>query len=73
METFEGYIARDEKEKLGDSLSLYRDVPPERDAADFGGYWENRSDFITLPKEMFPDQKWEDEPRKVKVTIELID
>ena len=73
VETFIGYIARDEKERAIDSLALFRDVPPERLIMDTGGIWENCSDFMSINKDMFPDQKWEDEPRKVKITIETID
>ena len=72
-ETIEGWIARDEREKAIDSLAVYRGNPPERDSSDIGGYWSNRGDYMTLPKEMFPNQHWEDEPQKVIITIETIE
>lgn len=33
-------------------------------------YWENKSaDCITLPKDLFPDLTWSDEPQEVEIII----
>ena len=34
--------------------------------------WCDYGDFISLPKEMFPELTWEDEPIEVELTIRKI-
>ena len=33
------------------------------------GMWCDFGEFMELPKDMFPNLKWEDEPIKVEITI----
>ena len=64
-ELFEGWIARDKNNTL-----KIRGGKPKRNAriGTFGkGY------ALILPVNLFPLQRWEDEPRKVKITIETVD
>ena len=64
-----GWVARDNKGD-SDSLSIYRDIKPNR--LNEEGLWENMSDFMTIPKDMFPEIKWEDEPVKIEMIIKKI-
>ena len=72
-EVIEGWIARDQNK--GNDSDLYVGMfKPQRQKSSLGfGMWCEYGDYIQLPCEMFPEIKWEDEPRKVKITIEMID
>lgn len=69
-EVIEGWIARDE-----DNMVCYHTKEPHRVKDDiFMGLWESENgESGELPKTMFPDLKWKDEPRKVLITIETIE
>ena len=69
-EVIEGWIARDQN--AAGYLGLYIGEEPLRDHQGYG-WWQNRGDWMSIPKDKFPDLKWEDEPRKVKITIETIE
>ena len=70
-EVIEGWIARDQEPDEFSSkgtdlfLYLYKPIRCVGNFIDDGGY------CMSLPRELFPEQKWEDEPKKVKITIEL--
>ena len=61
-----GWVARCSEDYYND-LYLFIYNPPTRMATYwFGGFaW----DSMKLPKEMFPDLKWEDEPVPVEITL----
>lgn len=62
-----GWVARD-KNKEGDGLAIYIGLPPER--FEEGGWWNNRGDsWMVIPENMFPDVKWENEPKAVEIII----
>lgn len=63
--TIEGWIARD---KDDDAICLFGKEPERLDC----GIWHTFATGIILPTDSFPDIKWEDEPLKVKLTIEEI-
>lgn len=68
MDKINGYIARDAF--LGE-LCLYSDKPYRN--SDGLGIWKmSKGCNFHLPKEMFPDLKWEDEPMMVEVTFTTI-
>ena len=60
----EGWIARER-----DGYLYVFDEEPKRDNK-IGGF--KGANVLELPKDMFPSQRWTNEPRKVKVTIELL-
>ena len=63
MEKVKGYIARD---AFMEELCLYSDKPYRN--SDGLGIWKmNKGGIIRLPKEIFPDLKWEDEPMMVEI------
>jgi len=65
MGKIKGYIARD---AFMGELCLYSEKP-YRNTEGLGIWKMGIGGNIHLPKEMFPDLKWEDEPRMVEVTI----
>ena len=69
-ETLELWISRD-NESLDDTtkLWLYRNKP----IRSVGIFYDTGGHGIPLPEYMFPQLTWEDEPQRVKVTIETID
>ena len=68
MEKVKGYIARD---AFREELCLYNEKPYRNH--DGLGIWKvGMGGNIYLPKEMFPDLKWEDEPMMVEITISPI-
>ncbi len=72
-EVIEGWIARDQY-KENDSDLYVGKFKPQRHESPLGlGMWYEYGDYMQLPCEMFPEIKWEDEPQKVKITIEVID
>lgn len=72
QETMKGYIARN---KNG-NISLY-DYKPKRKqwkSTDYINYvWQpSMGGRIQLNKSMFPEITWDDEPKEVEITINLI-
>ena len=71
-EVFEGWIARDK-----DGALFVHQRQPKRynDNIDQLHYWVNGGERFSIRKmdKMFSDLKWEDEPRKVTITIETIE
>lgn len=65
-EVIEGWIARDKD----DFLACYEKEPERGEKEWLVNYEES---FFALRKARFPEQKWEDEPRKVLITIETIE
>lgn len=67
--TIIGWIARD---KNGD-IYCYPQYKPYRSQR--GLWWESADESdenaMILPQDNFPEIKWEDEPRKVKLTITI--
>lgn len=70
-EIFEGWIARD---KRADKLFCFYNNPPKRGQGFLhSDVWicpDENTGYFKLPRNIFEEQKWEDEPRKVKITIE---
>ena len=71
-EVIEGWIARDK-----DGALFVHQKQPKRynDNIDQLHYWTYGGERFRTTKfdRMFPDLKWEDEPRKVEITIETIE
>ena len=66
----EGWVAKDKESiKDADRLWLYRNKP----IRSVGIFYDTGGHGIPLPEYMFPQLTWDDEPQKVKVTIETID
>lgn len=63
LNIIEGYVARDES----NDLWLYEKYPVR-----MGNYWLNDNFIMSIPNELFPNLKWEDEPIKVELTIKAI-
>lgn len=62
------YVARDCY-----GLGLYLRIPERyHDEGNGNDYWSAAIDPIPLPETAFPDLKWEDEPRKIRIKIEEI-
>ena len=72
-ETIEGWIARDEEPYTSSSEGTDLFLYPYNPIRTVGNFVDERGYCMSLPKELFIEQKWEDEPRKVKITIETID
>lgn len=77
VETLTGWIARDEfcnsKKETPGTLCLYPDCPERDNCSALGGFWDSRlSECIELPKTMFPEITWKDEPVYVKLSIEVL-
>lgn len=66
-EIIEGFVARD----ANGFIYLWEECP--RRCSDIRyKWWESTfSTRMELPAQSFPDITWEDEPKKVKVTIDL--
>ena len=70
--TLECWIARDsEVDNLLDGTDLF--LYPYKPDRVIGNFIDRIGHCMSLPTELFPFQKWEDEPRKVIVTIEIQD
>lgn len=68
--TIEGWIARDmEPDNVCDGTDLW--LYPHKPNRCVGNFTDSEGYCMSLPTELFPSQRWEDEPRKVKVTIEI--
>ena len=72
-ETIEGWIARDEEPYTSSSEGTDLFLYPYKPIRTVGNFVDERGYCMSLPKELFIEQKWEDEPRKVIITIETID
>ena len=71
-EVIEGWIARDtEKDNDWDGTDLW--LYPHKPIRCVGNFIDSKGCCMSLPTELFPSQRWEDEPRKVKITIEVMD
>lgn len=64
----EGWVARDENEKL----HLFMDVEPRR-LTDEGRWWDR--DYVSreLPQFSFPSVTWQSEPNKVRIILKAIE
>lgn len=63
----EGWVARDE----AGGAALYHSIP-KRDYI-FSGVWIGQRINLILPTDSFPSVTWRSEPKKVRMTLELID
>lgn len=63
----EFYIARDCY-----GLTIYKHLPKRfHDKNNDNDYWSGQNELmISLPQTAFPNLKWEDEPKKIKIIIE---
>lgn len=61
-----GWVAQD-SESMSDTNLYFGTLKPRRTLG--GWFWYCFEDHLGLPKEMFPNLKWEDEPLKVELTI----
>ena len=67
--TIEGWIVRDNDDDFTfPHLWLFSSKPWRSFIYD--GMWTGDRESFVLPDSAFPDLKWEDEPRKVTITIE---
>ena len=65
--TLKGWVARD-KANNSDSLALFIGKQPTR--YEEGGWWAQEGDsFMILPKDLFPEIKWKNNPKAVEVII----
>lgn len=66
----EGFVARDED----GFISVYQNKPT-RDEYDCHGFWhdDNSGSHIDLPTDSFPSVTWQNEPKRVRITIEEIE
>ena len=77
-ETITGWIARDEfansrKDRgLRGTLCIYEKFPERDNTEALGGFWYTNGGLIELPRELFPELTWVDEPVYVKLTIEVL-
>ena len=69
VDTFNCYVARDENGAL-----CYYSHKPFRSINDVDtGIWLNEKGIYGfLPSKMFPEITWDDEPRKVEISIKLL-
>lgn len=77
IETLTGWLARDEfknsRRETPGTLCFYSEEPVRDSCSSLGGYWDgSMSDYIELPATMFPELTWKDEPKYVKLTIEVL-
>ena len=67
-----GWVARDQVEgEDGTNIYLGYNKPRKLGEEPFVT-WCDYGDFISLPKEMFPELAWESEPIEVELTIKKI-
>ena len=66
-EIIDGWIARDQEPDYFSDLWLY----PHKPYRCVGNFIDAKGHCMSLPTELFPSQRWEDEPRKVSITIEI--
>ena len=77
IETLTGWLARDEfknsRRETPGSLFFYSEAPVRDISITLGGYWDgSMGDYIELPETMFPELTWENDPKFVKLTIEVL-
>lgn len=77
IETLTGWLARDEyknsKKETPGTLFFYSEEPVRDSSSTLGGYWDgNMGDYIELPETMFPELTWDNDPKYVKLTIEVL-
>ena len=66
--TIKGWIARDKEDGgFAGELNLFHNRPWRSSLWDV---WNGNTEPLMLPYNSFPDLTWEDEPRKVTITIE---
>lgn len=64
-----GWVARDK----GGRIFFGQEKPHKLEGARQGvGFWTGYGEFMELSSYMFPDLKWEDEPRKCELNIRLL-
>lgn len=61
----EGYVTIDE---FGTHLFIYTELPKRMKR--LGYFKKTKGEYYEVDRKLFPDVKWEDEPRKVTITIE---
>ena len=64
-----GWVARDRAEGEDGTNLYFGWKKPKRLGDESFITWVDFGDFISLPKEMFPNLTWEDEPSEVELTI----
>ena len=71
-----GWIARDEycntKFQTPGTLCFYYQKPERVYSDKLGGFWFNDALCVELPRDVFPELTWENEPVYVKLTIEVL-
>lgn len=69
-ETIQAWIARDEDGRL----CHYSEKPGRILLINANSYWDCSEDAVCcdLPEKMFPEITWDDEPRKVEISIKLL-
>ena len=85
IEILTGWLARDEfknsRRETPGSLFFYSEAPVRDISITLGGYWDgsmggywdgSMGDYIELPETMFPELTWENDPKFVKLTIEVL-
>ena len=68
--TIIGWIARDDSRRSKGRLFLYAERPNRGEVGQYEGRWWSYSNMFPLPIDSFKYLTWEDEPRKVTITIE---
>lgn len=69
-EVIEGWIARDqEPNDMIDGTDLW--LFPDKPVRVVGNFIDSSGCCMSLPSSLFPSQRWEDEPQKVIITIEI--
>ena len=67
-----GWLARDEAKYNPGDLFLYSTFPTRDFGKIVGGFWYAPDGGYELPRELFPELTWNDEPVYVKLTIEVL-
>ena len=68
LNVIEGFVAKDES--FNNRLFFFCPYKPKRNR--FQGIWQAKGREYEIPREIFPNLKWEDEPIKVELTIKRI-
>lgn len=68
--TIHGWVARDLHFSDASDLYVGQNKPTRYDNGDGSGLWTGFGEWVmSLPKEMFPEITWEDEPVEVEIII----
>ena len=68
-----GFVARDEVSDDESNLYLGMQKPRRIDCSEPGfGMWVDLGEFMQLPKEMFPELTYQDEPIEVEIIIKRL-